>query len=46
MFKLFYDETQQWVTVFAVRDDGNGYPLFLVKINNQWRYISAKHFSE
>lgn len=32
------------VTVCNVRDDKMGYPHFLVYIDNQWRYISAKYF--
>lgn len=31
-------------TVYNVRDDKTGYPHFLIYINRQWRYISAKHF--
>lgn len=30
--------------VYNVRDDKAGYPHFLIYINHQWRYISAKHF--
>lgn len=32
------------LTVYAVRDDRVGYPQFLVYKDNQWRWISAKHF--
>lgn len=32
------------MTVFNVRDDKNGYPHFLVYVDGQWRYISAKYF--
>lgn len=32
------------VMVYNVRDDSNGFPQFLVYIDNQWRYISAKYF--
>ena len=32
------------VDVYAVRDDKNGYPQFLIYEDNQWKYISAKHF--
>lgn len=31
-------------TVYNIRDDKNGYPHFLIYIDNQWKYISAKHF--
>ena len=32
--------------VFNVKDDRRGYPTFLVYNfdNNEWRYVSAKHF--
>lgn len=32
------------VTVFNVRDDKSGYPHFLIYVDNQWRYLSAKYF--
>lgn len=31
-------------TVHNVRDDGNGYPMFLIYKNGQWLYKSAKYF--
>jgi hypothetical protein len=31
-------------TVYGVKNDANGYPLFLIYTKNQWRWISAKHF--
>lgn len=30
--------------VFAIRDDNNGYPHFLIYENGAWKYVSAKHF--
>ena len=30
--------------VHNVRDDGNGYPQFLIFEDGQWRYKSAKYF--
>lgn len=30
--------------VFNVRDDGNGYPQFLIFDDGQWKYKSAKYF--
>jgi hypothetical protein len=30
--------------VFAVRDDKNGYPHFLIYELGEWKYVSAKHF--
>ena len=48
MFKaIFYQGpcyAPMLVTVCNVRDDKRGYPHFLVYIDNQWRYISAKYF--
>jgi hypothetical protein len=48
MFKaIFYPDpgyAPMLVTVCNVRDDKRGYPHFLVYIDNQWRYISAKYF--
>lgn len=32
------------VSVYNVRDDKHGYPLFLIYDDLQWKYISAKHF--
>ena len=32
------------VKVFAVRDDKNGYPHFLIYENGEWKYVSAKYF--
>lgn len=31
-------------TIHNVRDDGNGYPMFLIYDNGQWLYKSAKYF--
>ena len=30
--------------VYAVRDNKNGFPHFLIYRNNQWEYSCAKHF--
>lgn len=30
--------------VHNVRDDGNGYPQFLIFDDGQWKYKSAKYF--
>lgn len=45
MFKAYYLPMQEYVTVYGVNDDNNGYPHFLVYLDRQWRYISAKYFS-
>lgn len=33
------------VEVYAVRDDKNGYPHFLIYENGEWKYKSAKYFT-
>lgn len=38
------DEYLEKTKVFAVRDDKNGYPHFLIYEYDQWKYVSAKHF--
>lgn len=35
----------KWVEVYAVRDDRNGYPHFLIYENGEWKYKSAKYFT-
>lgn len=37
--------THENVAVFAVRDDKTGFPQFLIYRNNEWKWISAKHYS-
>lgn len=46
-----YDLTEKkdipkYVKVYAVRDDKNGYPQFLVYENGEWKYRSAKYYCE
>ena len=36
----------RYVKVYAVRDDKNGYPQFLVYENGEWKYRSAKYYCE
>ena len=31
-------------TIYAVLDDSNGYPKFLIRKGNQWIWRSAKHY--
>lgn len=33
------------VEVYAVRDDKNGYPHFLICENGEWKYRSAKYYT-
>ena len=44
MFDLYDKLTGERFTIFGVVDDDNGYPKFLIRMNNQWIYRSAKHF--
>lgn len=44
MFIVVDKETLLDVTVYNVRDDITGYPLFLVRKDNQWIWKSAKHY--
>lgn len=48
MFRVLFKPAPEFayisVIVYNVRDDGNGFPQFLVYIDEQWRYISAKYF--
>lgn len=46
MMRLYYKPDEQYYDVYNVRDDKNGYPHFLIYINGQWIYKSAKLFSE
>lgn len=39
------DLVQPIYKVHNVRDDGNGYPQFLIFDGGQWRYKSAKYFT-
>lgn len=32
------------ITVYDIKNDKNGYPHFLIYENNEWKYVSAKHF--
>lgn len=32
------------IAVYNIRDDKSGYPHFLVYVNGEWKYISAKQF--
>lgn len=44
--KLLYKRTNksELVTIYDIRPDKNGYPHFLIYSDNQWMYVSAKHF--
>lgn len=44
MFEALYCPDANKLIVYNIRDDKTGYPQFLVYLDNQWRYISAKYF--
>ena len=33
------------VDVYNIKKDKNGYPLFLIYEDNEWKYVKAKHFT-
>ena len=41
---LYDKEYRKKYKVYNVRDDGNGYPQFLIFDDGQWKYKSAKYF--
>ena len=43
MFTVIDIETNELVKVFAVRNDSNGYPNFLI-FDGGWKYKSAKQY--
>ena len=44
MFEVVEKETELPIEVYSIRDDNNGYPTFLIYKEDQWLWISAKHF--
>ena len=44
LFIVCNKENNAVVNVYAVRDDKNGYPHFLIFEDNEWKYVKAKHF--
>lgn len=44
-YLIVYDKyTGKREYVYAVLEDSNGYPKFLVRRDNKWIYRSAKHY--
>lgn len=42
---IMYDKrTGNAISIYAVLDDNNGYPKFLIRKDNKWIYRSAKHY--
>ena len=46
LFKVCRKSDDALINVYAVKDDKNGYPNFLIYEDNEWKYIKAKHFYE
>lgn len=44
LFKVRLKENGNLLDVYAIRDDKKGYPHFLIYMNKQWKYESAKYF--
>ena len=42
--RVIYKPLGYQMRVYDISYDSNGYPMFLVRIGNQWRRLSAKHF--
>ena len=41
---LYSKETGSPENIYGIQNDDHGYPLFLIKNDNQWRWRSAKHY--
>ena len=44
MFTVQKKDTKEIFTVYAIRDDKNGYPNFLTYNGKEWKYEPAKKF--
>ena len=45
MIENLYDKrTGKRVTIYAVAEDSNGYPKFLIREKNRWVWQSAKYY--
>lgn len=36
--------TDEKTEIYSIKNNKNGYPVFLTYKNNQWKWESAKHF--
>lgn len=41
---LYNKQTGRAENIYGVQNDNHGYPLFLIKCDNQWKWHSAKHY--
>jgi len=44
MLELYDKLTEKKITIYATSEDSNGYPKFLIRLDNQWVWKSAKHY--
>lgn len=44
LFRVYRKSDDAVFMVYAVRDDKNGYPHFLICEGREWKYVKAKHF--
>lgn len=44
MCTVIYKKTGEKYDVYSIVNNSNGYPHFLIYIDNQWKWISARHF--
>lgn len=44
MFTFVFKNSDEVVTIYDIRNDSCGYPMFLIYQDNQWIWKSAKHF--
>lgn len=42
--KIGLELVDKCINVYDVKINNNGYPHFLIYINNEWKYVSAKYF--
>lgn len=41
---LYNKKTGKPENIYGIQIDNHGYPLFLIKCDNQWKWRSAKHY--
>lgn len=46
MFEVYEIKTNNKIKVYDVQNDKNGYPKFLIRKGNEWRWTSAKYYSD
>lgn len=44
MFKVQKKCSDNKYMVYSIRNDKTGFPHFLIYTENQWKYVSAKHY--